>query len=861
MESISSATTGDELPWNLPLDELLRRLNAKPGGLADRDAKRRLAEYGPNDALMHRRRPLWRHIIERLANPLIIILLFASGLSAWTGEVTSFVIIVVIILLSVVLDVAQQRRAENTIDALRRSVGLRTQVLRDGDRREIAVDQLAPGDVVELKAGDVVPGDSRVLTARDCFVNQALLTGEPFPVEKQAKDLVAPSGEPSGAANFLFMGTSVISGVVRAVVCRTGRATELGGLAGELAARRPADAFQQGIRQFGFLMLRLTVFLVLFVMVTNVVFHRPWLESLLFALALAVGLTPELLPMVVTVTLANGARRLAQHRVIVKRLAAIHDLGAMDVLCTDKTGTLTEAKIRLMGHVDASGNDEEEVFRLAYLNSAFESGIKSPLDDAILAHRELDVKAWHKIDEIPFDFERRRVSVLIDDGSTRLLVVKGAPEDLIQLSVEYQQADGRCRPLDDQERSNLLQMFERFGEDGYRVLGVASREMSRSHSDAVVSDETKLTFAGFALFVDPPKCDAADAIRALGAIGVEVKILTGDNERVARHICHEIGVEVKGCLTGQELVQMSNESLHALLGSVNLFCRVTPQQKERILLALKHAGRVVGFLGDGINDASALHAADVGISVDSAADVAKEAADLVLLEHDLGVVRDGVIEGRRTVENATKYILMGSSSNFGNMFSMAGAALFLPFLPMLPTQVLLNNLLYDISEVGVPFDNVDAEALQKPAHWDIKFIERFMLVLGPVSSIFDFLTFFALLALFGAGAAMFQTGWFIESLATQSLVIFVIRTRGAPWRSTPHPLLTGLTVGVVLIGLIIPLTPLGAAFGFKEPPLGFYLFLIGAVTAYLVLVEAVKGPLYRHARTRISRLVERSVAP
>jgi Mg2+-importing ATPase len=802
---------------------------------------------------MHRRRPLWRQVVERFANPLVIILLFASALSAWTGEVTSFVIIVAIILLSVVLDVAQQRRAENTIDALRRSVGLRAQVLRDGDRREIAVDQLAPGDVVELKAGDVVPGDSRVLTARDCFVNQALLTGEPFPVEKQAKDLPTPAGELSGAANFLFMGTSVISGVARAVVCRTGRSTELGGLAGELAARRPADAFQQGIRQFGFLMLRLTVFLVLFVMVTNVVFHRPWLESLLFALALAVGLTPELLPMVVTVTLANGARRLAKHRVIVKRLAAIHDLGAMDVLCTDKTGTLTEAKIRLVRHVDASGKDNEEVFRFAYLNSAFESGIKSPLDDAILAYRELDAKAWRKIDEVPFDFERRRVSVLIDDGSTRLLVVKGAPEDLIQLSVEYEQADGTCRQLDDQERYSLLQMFERFGEDGYRVLGVAFREMSRTHNDAIVSDETKLTFAGFALFVDPPKCDAAAAIQALGAIGVEVKILTGDNERVARHICHEIGVEVKGCLTGQELVQMTNETLRARLGSVNLFCRVTPQQKERILLNLKRASRVVGFLGDGINDASALHAADVGISVDSAADVAKEAADLVLLEHDLGIVRDGVIEGRRTVENVTKYILMGSSSNFGNMFSMAGAALFLPFLPMLPTQVLLNNLLYDISEVGVPFDNVDTEALQKPAHWDIKFIERFMLVLGPVSSLFDFLTFFALLTLFGASAAVFQTGWFIESLATQSLVIFVIRTRGAPWRSAPHPLLTGLTVGVVLIGLLMPLTPLGHAFGFQKPPLGFYLFLIAAVCAYLVLVEIVKRLLYRHARTSINR--------
>jgi Mg2+-importing ATPase len=598
-------------------------------------------------------------------------------------------------------------------------------------------------------------------------------------------------------------------------------------------------------------MLRLTVFLVLFVMVTNVVFHRPWLESLLFALALAVGLTPELLPMVVTVTLANGARRLAEHRVIVKRLAAIHDLGAMDVLCTDKTGTLTEAEIRLTGHVDASSNDSEAVFRLAYLNSAFESGIKSPLDDAILAHRQLDVGAWRKIDEVPFDFERRRVSVLIDDGSARLLVVKGAPEDIVQLSVDYETADG-TRSLDAHQRRHLLQMFERFGEEGYRVLGVASRAMERTHNDAIVSDETKLTFAGFTLFVDPPKSDAASAIQALGAIGVDVKILTGDNERVARHICNEIGMEVTGALTGQEITHMTEEALRARLPSVNLFCRVTPQQKERILLALKRAGKVVGFLGDGINDASALHAADVGISVDSAADVAKEAADLVLLEHDLGVVRDGVIEGRRTVENATKYILMGSSSNFGNMFSMAGAALFLPFLPMLPTQVLLNNLLYDVSEVGVPFDNVDAEALRRPARWDIRFVERFMLVLGPVSSLFDFLTFYALLSLFGAGEAMFQTGWFIESLATQSLVIFVIRTRKAPWQSLPNPLLTTLTIGVVLVGLLVPLTPLGSLFGFVEPPPAFYLFLVLAVAAYLLLVEVVKRLLYRHER-RLAR--------
>ena len=840
------------LPWNLPLGELLHNIVATPDGLSDQEAKRRLAVYGPNNAMVRRRRRLWRQILDRLANPLILILLFASGLSAWTGEVTSFVIIVVIILLSVTLDVVQQRRAETTVDALRRSVGLKAQVLRNGVCREVPLDQLVPGDVVNLIAGDIVPGDSRLLSARDCFVNQAMLTGEAYPVKKQAGDLAAPAEEASGATNFLFMGTSVVSGTARAVVCRTGRTTELGGLAEGLAAERPTDAFAQGIRRFGFLMLRLTVFLVLFVMATNVVFHRPWLESLLFALALAVGLTPELLPMVVTVTLANGASRLARSRVIVKRLAAIHDLGAMDVLCTDKTGTLTESRISVAGHVDTDGNSSEGVYVLAYLNSLFGSGIKSPLDEAILDHQRPDVAAWHKVDEVPFDFDRRRVSVLIDNGVTRLLVVKGAPEEIIKLSVDYETGDGKRLPLGSDAREKLAQGFERLGGQGYRVLGVASRSLGRNHDSAVVGDEAELTFSGFITFVDPPKADAAAAIKALAAIGVEVKILTGDNEQVARHLCNAIGVPVKGALTGPGLVHMTEEALRARLTSVNLFCRVSPQQKERILLALKQTGKVVGFLGDGINDASALHAADVGISVDSAADVAKEAADLVLLERDLGVVHDGVIEGRRTVENVTKYILMGASSNFGNMFSMAGAALFLPYLPMLPTQVLLNNLLYDVSEVGVPFDNVDAEALRKPVRWNIKFIERVMLVLGPVSSLFDFLTFFALLSLFGASEPMFQTGWFIESLATQSLVIFVIRTRKAPWRSFPHPLLTVLTIGVVLVGLLIPLTPLGPVFGFVVPPLGYYLFLAAAVTGYLLLVEVVKRLLYR-SRVRTAR--------
>ncbi len=773
-------------PWNRALPALLAGLDASAEGLTGDESARRLAVHGRNDAMSRHPRPLWREVLARFANPLVLILLFAGALSAWTGEVASFVIIVVIVALSVVLELTQQRRAENAVEALRRSVGLRADVVRDGAERSIPIDELVPGDVVRVAAGDIVPADCRLLTARDLFVNQAIMTGEAYPSEKHARDLAASTDAPAEAVNWLFMGTSVISGTGRAVVCNTGRATELGSLAGTLAAARGPDAFEQGIARFGYLILRMTVFLVLFVLAVNVLFQRPWLESLLFALALAVGLTPELLPMVVTVTLANGARRLAAKRVIVKRLPAIHDLGAMDVLCTDKTGTLTESRIALVRYVDALGEPSQRVLDLAVLNSAFESGIKSPLDDAVLALGKPD-PSWRKIDEVPFDFERRRVSVLADDGKERRLVVKGAPEDVIALSSSLEDGKGATVPIDAAWRDRLSRQVEAFGEDGLRVLAVACRRMEADHDSAAASDEGELTFAGLLAFLDPPKKDAAEAIQALSRSGVAVKILTGDSERITRHICRDIGVPVTGVITGNEMRELSAEALAARLLGVNLFCRVTPQQKERVLVALKKQGSVVGFLGDGINDASALHAADVGISVDSAADVAKEAADLVLLDHDLAVVHDGVMEGRRTVENVTKYILMGASSNLGNMFSMAGAALFLPFLPMLPIQVLLNNLLYDCSETGVPFDHVDPEALEKPVRWDLGYIERFILVLGPVSSIFDFLTFYALLHLFDAGEKLFQTGWFIESLATQALVIFVIRTRDLPWRRPPHP--------------------------------------------------------------------------
>jgi Mg2+-importing ATPase len=829
--------------WNTPL-EIGRDLPGLASGLTDVEAARRLKKIGANDAMAQRRRPLVHAIVDRFLNPLILILLFASALSAWTGDVASFAIIVVIILLSVILDVAQQRRAENAVDALRRSVGLTTTALRDGALRELPVEKLVPGDVVTLCAGDIVPADCRLLETQSLYVNQALLTGESYPVEKKSGNVEPPSEDPASAFNSVFMGTSVLSGAAKALVCETGRRTELGGLAGSLAAKRPRDAFEEGIRDFGMLMLRITVFLVLFVLAANALFNRPWLESLLFALALAVGLTPELLPMVSTVTLANGARRLADRRVIVKRLAAIHDLGAMTVLCTDKTGTLTQAAVALAGHLDAAGEPSDRVFEAAYLNSHFESGIRSPLDEAILAHGAADAGRWRKVDECPFDFERRRVSVVLERGAERLLVVKGAPEDILQLAISVQGPDGRARPMDEATSRQATATFERLGEQGYRVLAVATRALGPTDAGAR-AHETALAFVGFLTFVDPPKPDAAQAIGNLAEAGVAIKILTGDNERITRHICAQIGLEISGLITGSELTRLSEEALQGRLATTNVFCRVTPQQKERVLQALKKAGHVTGFLGDGINDASALHAADVGISVDTAADVAKEAADLVLLDHDLHVVEEGVREGRRTVENVTKYILMGSSSNLGNMVSMAGAALFLPFLPMLPTQVLLNNLLYDLSEVGVPFDDVDPETVARPVRWDMRAIQRFMLYLGPLSSLFDFLTFWMLLRLLGADEQMFQTGWFIESLATQSLVVLVIRTRRRPWLSRPHALLAGLSVGVAAVGAVLPLTPLGALFGFEAPPAVFYAVLAVTVLSYLALVEVVKHAVYR----------------
>ena len=833
--------------WSAPLAELFTRLNATPAGLSGAEAAARLARYGPNVLRATRRQTFLLLALSRFKNPLVILLIVASGISALTGELTSAVIIITMALLSVMLDSVQEHRAGQAAERLRQSVAVRVSAVRDGKPADIPVRDLVPGDVVLLAAGDLIPADGRVLEARDCFVNQALLTGEPYPVEKHPLETPAANLAMNEALDAVFMGTSTVSGSSRVLVCATGSNTSLGEIGASLSRQPPPTAFETGTRSFGFLILRMAVLMVLFVILVNIFKHRPLLESFLFAVALAVGLTPELLPMVISVTLSRGALRMADKKVIVKRLAAIHDLGSMDILCTDKTGTLTAARIRLERHLDPLGRDTARVLELAFLNSRFETGLRSPLDEAILRHEEVDVAGWAKIDEVPFDFERRRVSVLVSGPtSPRLLVVKGAFEDVLRLSTFYE-GDGPddLRPLDAAARKEMSGRFDALSREGFRVLGIAWKAEPADCMHCRISDETELVFAGFAAFEDPPKTSAAPALKALAASGVTVKVVTGDNELVTRHVCEELGVPVAGVLTGPEIEALTDPALQVQAERTTLFCRMVPAQKDRVILALKRRGHVVGYLGDGINDAPSLHSADVAISVEGGVDVAKAAADMILLEEDLGVLHDGILEGRRTFGNIMKYIMMGTSSNFGNMFSMAGAALFLPFLPMRPVQILLNNFLYDVSEVPIPMDSVDEDFIRRPRRWDMAFIRNFMLVVGPVSSLFDFLTFWVMLHVFRAGEALFQTGWFIESLATQVLVIFVIRTRGNPFRSRPSRLLTLTSLSVVVLAALIPLTPLASPLGFVAPPPRFFLILAAMVAVYLAGVQGVKTWFYR----------------
>jgi P-type Mg2+ transporter len=832
--------------WAEPIEALIAYLQSSRNGLTDAEAERRTQQFGRNLLRRRPRQTAFRQFLAKFRNPLIILLVVAGSISALTGDRPSFVIITLMVIGSVTLDFIQEYRAGNAADRLRRSVAVRVVAMRDGMPHDVMASELVPGDIVMLSAGDLVPADGRLLEARDFFINQGLLTGESYPVEKHASELPAGTTDMTNADNSVFMGSSVIGGNASVLLCRTGKETALGSISESLRDQAPPSAFEKGTRQFGLLIMRFTILLVLFVLLVNIYYHRPWLETFLFAVALSVGLTPELLPMIVTVTLARGAMRMADKKVIVKRLASIHNLGSMDVLCTDKTGTLTEAHIRLERHITGLGQESNRVLELAYLNSRFETGVKNPLDEAILAHQEIDVSAWRKIDEVPFGFERRRISVLIDNGKQRMLAVKGAPEDILRLSTRYQADDATdLRPLDEDALQRIRAQFESLGREGFRVLGIAYREVGPEHSHAIVDDETELVFAGFAAFLDPPKESAAETVRKLARYDVDIKVVTGDNELVTQYICSRLSIPIKGIITGSEIAQMDEPALHAQVEKANLFCRVTPAQKNRIILALQRRGHTVGYMGDGINDAPSLHTADVGISVDSAVDVAREAADMILLERDLDVLHEGVMEGRRTFGNIMKYIMMATSSNFGNMFSMAGGVLFLPFLPMLPTQILLNNFLYDTSEIPIPMDTVDSTYLKHPRQWNMDIIRNFMLVIGPISSLFDFLTFYIMLKVFGANEALFHTGWFIESLASQVLVIFIIRTRRSPLVSQPHPLLMATSLAVVTLAVLIPFTPLGTFIGFVHPPMTLLLVLAAMVGGYLFMAEWAKRKFYR----------------
>jgi Mg2+-importing ATPase len=811
-------------------------------GLSRAEAAQRLTRDGPNVLESGRRQALVVQLLARLKNPLTMLLLAASGMAAATGDSASATIIIVMVALSVTMDFAQEQRAGRAAEGLRKAASVRASVVRDGKVLEIPAEDVVTGDLVHIAAGDLVPADGTLLEAKDLFVNQALLTGEPYPVEKHLGATMAPN---ELATDTVFMGTSVVSGMGRFVVSRTGSRTSVGEIGRALNRRPPPGAFEVGTKNFGLLILRLALLMVLFVIFVNLARDRPLLETFLFAIALAVGLTPELLPMVISVTLAKGALRMSKKKVLVKRLAAIHDLGSMDILCTDKTGTLTDACISLSQHLDPNGRSSARVLELAYLNSHFETGLRSPMDEAILQN-EVDLAGWTKLDEVPFDFERRRVSVLVAHRASRTLVIKGAFEDVLALSTHYE-ANGpnELLPLDEARRRDLVERFEALGREGYRVLGVAWKAEAADCSHIVLRDEAELVFAGFAVFEDPPKPGVGAAMRSLAGLGVSVVIVTGDNELVAQHVCKQVGVVIRGVLNGSELQALDDSALAARVDTTNLFCRLNPAQKNRVILAFKQRGHVVGYLGDGINDAPSLQSADVGISVDSAVDVAKDAADLILLERDLSVLEQGVLEGRRTLGNIIKYILMGTSSNFGNMFSMAGASLFLPFLPMLPMQILVNNFLYDVSEVAIPTDTVDDAFVARPHRWDIAFIRKFMMVIGPVSSVFDFVTFYVLLRLFAGDERLFHAGWFVESLATQVLVIFIIRTRGNPFRSRPSRPLLLTSLAVVMVAIVLPFTPLGTTLGFAPLPLSFFAILLPLVATYLAAVEVVKRWFYR----------------
>jgi Mg2+-importing ATPase len=831
--------------WDRPLTDLLQAVEATPAGLTSDEAKKRLRLYGPNSMARESRLAPLFSLLRLLVSPLVIILLVASAISLVLGDHIGGGIIISIVLLSVLLNFFMEFQARRAAEVIRKQVATTAAVLRDGREQELMVAELVPGDIIQLNAGDLVPADGRLLHVKDLQVHESALTGESLPVEKTSDDLPAGEHGIADADNSVFLGTAVETGIGTVMVVSTGRDTAFGEIAQRLASRPPETEFGHGIRHFGILITWVTMALVLFVLLVNVVLRRPILESFLFSVALAVGMTPELMPMIITVTLAQGARRMTGKKVLVKQLAAIEDFGSIDILCSDKTGTLTEGQIVLDRHVDVGGKDDDNVLRIVYLNSYFQAGIKSPLDAAILKHEHPSIVEYEKVDEIPFDFNRKRLSVVVRHGDEHLLITKGEVESVLAVC-QTVTIGGSPQPFDEGRQAQADETFKKLSADGYRVLGVAVLKVDKQDTYTLAA-EHDMELIGFAAFLDPPKEGILSVIDSLNKNRVSVVIMTGDNQYVTQKVARDIGLRADRMVTGNQVDAMDNAALAFQAENGAIFARVSPRQKNRVILALKAKGHVVGYIGDGINDAPSLHTADVGISVVNGVEVAKDAAKIILLEKDLAVLNDGITEGRRSFANVMKYIVMGTSSNFGNMFSMAAASLFLPFLPMLPTQILLNNFLYDTSQICIPSDNVDPILLQRPKRWQIGFIRQFMLIMGPISSVYDFLTFGILLWAFHAStnAPLFHTGWFVESLSTQTLVVFVIRTATNPLKSRPSRLLLASVLTVVTIAVVLPYTPLGGLLGFTPLPvllLGSFALL---TVTYLFLVQAVKSWFYR----------------
>jgi P-type Mg2+ transporter len=839
-----STSQSDKPFWTLSSDDAFSQLGTTSGGLTQDEAEKRLGRFGPNLLKPKKKTDTLTLLINQFRSPLVLILIIAAILAFFLKDPVNGGIILVIVVASGLLGFWQERGSTMAVQKLMAIVQTKVSAMRDGNLKDVPLEKIVPGDVIALSAGDVVPADCLIIESKDLFVDEATLTGETYPAEKSV-GLLPKETVISHRTNSLFMGTHVISGSAKAVVVNTGTGTEFGKIADHLRFRPPETEFEHGIRHFGYFLMIVTMVLVMAILAINIYYGRSILDSVLFSLALAVGLTPQLLPVIISINLSHGAKKMAEKKVIIKRLESIENFGSMNVLCSDKTGTLTEGIMHLKSFAGTDGNENEKVLLYSYLNSSFETGYNNPIDTAIRAHSPLDISAYHKLDEVPYDFIRKRLSILVSTKDGNMVITKGTLPNLFSICSQGETTSGIVDLASIREK--VQAQFDKFNSQGFRVLGIAYRQYQVG-SIITKEDEKDFIFLGFIVLEDPVKEGVADTIKKLKQQGISLKVISGDNRLVTAHIGEQVGLSTAQIINGTDLLHISDAALVQQANQVSIFAEIEPNQKQRIIIALKKAGNVVGYIGDGINDAPALHAADVGISVNSAVDVAKEAADIVLLEKDLGVLEQGVEEGRITFANTLKYVFMATSANFGNMFSMAGASIFLTFLPLLPKQILLTNLMTDFPEMNIASDNVDAEAIAQPRRWNIRFIQRFMLTFGILSSVFDYLTFGALLLILHASQTQFRTAWFVESVVSASLIVLVIRSRKSMLQSRPGKYLLMATLLVVAVTFILPYTPLDQLLGFSKLPFSFILIIIGIVIVYIFAAEFAKKVFYRLVR-------------